>query len=939
MPFGLVFRKIGSGSTPSKSSATEAKSATSPTKSKTETSISRPSMEEKRTSPQAKPKPKLEILDELEGIEAFEEAESKKRKRSTAAKEVEEIKDEDIKDETEGRAKKSQKLSEATTPASTGPKTPPKAKRASSASAKKSGVNMASELGSPEKLATMNIPTVEPEAVSVMYASYGNFMHRNGPPMHGMKKIPSGSPDCLKSFVFVITGVLESLERDEASELITKHGGTVSKTLGKRVTHALVGSDAGPAKVNQIRERNIPMIDENGLFKLIRVLSGQSEEEDADSSTEMEAKEEPTGESAMETSEGVKAGKKSAATSPTGKKASAKKAAAPVSLTVTLPSPVHPRISTMWTDKYAPVSSEDLVGNPGNVSKLKNWLSSWAANAEKAKDLDPTTGKPTFSFPRAALLMGPPGIGKTCSALIIAKECGYIPLHLNASDQRSQNTLREKVAGLLSNHGINEFFGGSGIKRAKTVLLMDEIDGMSSGDRGGMAELSSMIKTTKIPIIAMANDKQKVRSLAQATSVLPLGFSRPTIQQTFARIASIAANEGLTTLSEDTIRKIVENCQGDLRMTLNALQLISANPGALARPNDPAMGLRTEGKKTALEAHLQSAAKDVTLGPFDVVPKIFGTIVKADGKAATYFDERLEHYFVDYSLVPLFVFQNYIKTKTRGPMATIDKRQAFADMKSVRLAAQSICDADVIGASIFSQQNFQLLPVHGVISTMRPAAILNSHSTAVEFPQILGKGSSQRKRLGLLGELAAEMYTSTGGTNSRGIGLDYMSLLARNVTEPLISQQQAGIPTVLGFMEEYGISKEGRDSILEICELKQDKNDKKNSLVNNISAPTKAAFTRAYNAGSHIVKIKRKKKGAAADDEDDEGILEDPDLAAAEEENESQDVENDSLVTIAKPKKAKTPGKSAKSTAAKLQITEDDEPAPKPKRAKSTGTK
>lgn len=45
---------------------------------------------------------------------------------------------------------------------------------------------------------------------------------------------------------------------------------------------------------------------------------------------------------------------------------------------------------------------------------------------------------------------------------------------------------------------------------------MDEVDGMSAGDRGGMAELIQLIKKTKIPIICICNDRSspKVRSLA-----------------------------------------------------------------------------------------------------------------------------------------------------------------------------------------------------------------------------------------------------------------------------------------------------------------------------------------------------------------------------------------------------------------------------------------
>ena len=44
---------------------------------------------------------------------------------------------------------------------------------------------------------------------------------------------------------------------------------------------------------------------------------------------------------------------------------------------------------------------------------------------------------------------------------------------------------------------------------------MDEVDGMSAGDRGGVADLIITIAKSKIPIIAICNDKynQKLKSL------------------------------------------------------------------------------------------------------------------------------------------------------------------------------------------------------------------------------------------------------------------------------------------------------------------------------------------------------------------------------------------------------------------------------------------
>jgi replication factor C subunit 1 len=42
---------------------------------------------------------------------------------------------------------------------------------------------------------------------------------------------------------------------------------------------------------------------------------------------------------------------------------------------------------------------------------------------------------------RAILISGPPGIGKTTSAHLMAKMAGYSPIELNASDVRSKKLI------------------------------------------------------------------------------------------------------------------------------------------------------------------------------------------------------------------------------------------------------------------------------------------------------------------------------------------------------------------------------------------------------------------------------------------------------------------------------------------------------------------
>lgn len=65
----------------------------------------------------------------------------------------------------------------------------------------------------------------------------------------------------------------------------------------------------------------------------------------------------------------------------------------------------------------------------------------------------------------------------------------------------------------------------------KSALIMDEVDGMSGGDRGGVADLIASIKSSRVPIICICNDRysQKLKSLLNYCLVL--SYRKPTKQQ------------------------------------------------------------------------------------------------------------------------------------------------------------------------------------------------------------------------------------------------------------------------------------------------------------------------------------------------------------------------------------------------------------------------
>ena len=107
--------------------------------------------------------------------------------------------------------------------------------------------------------------------------SYARFLNRGGARAPGSKKVPEGSPGCLTGLVFVLTGVFESLEREEMSDLVKKLGAKVVTTVSRKTSYLVVGEQAGPSKMQKAKMLKTKQISEDQLLDLIRERSGGEE--------------------------------------------------------------------------------------------------------------------------------------------------------------------------------------------------------------------------------------------------------------------------------------------------------------------------------------------------------------------------------------------------------------------------------------------------------------------------------------------------------------------------------------------------------------------------------------------------------------------------------------------------------------------------------------
>ncbi|MBT3952941.1 MAG: NAD-dependent DNA ligase LigA, partial [Rhodobacterales bacterium] len=66
--------------------------------------------------------------------------------------------------------------------------------------------------------------------------------------------------------VFVLTGTLPTLKRDEAKQIIDQYGGKVTSTVSKKTDYLLAGNDAG-SKLEKAQALGIVILSENDLIK------------------------------------------------------------------------------------------------------------------------------------------------------------------------------------------------------------------------------------------------------------------------------------------------------------------------------------------------------------------------------------------------------------------------------------------------------------------------------------------------------------------------------------------------------------------------------------------------------------------------------------------------------------------------------------------------
>ena len=518
----------------------------------------------------------------------------------------------------------------------------------------------------------------------------------------GSKDIPQGRPDCLAGLVFVLTGVFDNLGREEMAHILKNLGGKVTTSLSKNTKYLVVGEGAGQSKLAKAITLGTKQLTEDGLLELIREMSFKGKENTLNILTENVAE-------TVNVKPNVKNEKESRSFST--------KVGTNINPTAfSQPATYEEGEVDLFVDKYKPVNCKSIVGQQGdrsNMNKLKMWLREWNRNSltwngKKGlpKPVPRGAANDNGAWAKCSLLSGPPGVGKTTTAHLVCKELGYDIFEMNASDTRNRKMLGERVSETLNTTSVASMIGKGNENNPvtkKRVLLMDEVDGMAGNeDRGGVAELINLIRTSKIPIIFLCNDRnhQKIRSLAN--HCFDLRFSRPRVEQIKAAMMSVCFKEKIQ-VKPDALSELIIGCGQDVRHVLHHLTMLKAAGGG-------SDGGKMEADQVKKEAEMGKKTS-VKIGPWDVCKLVFS---KEDHKTMSIFDKS-DLYFFDYNLAGLFVQENYLQSK---PVAAGGDKKKL--MELVSQAADSMSQGDLVEKGIRSGMSWGLLPTAAVFCSVLP---------------------------------------------------------------------------------------------------------------------------------------------------------------------------------------------------------------------------
>ncbi|XP_058459846.1 enhanced level of genomic instability 1 [Malaya genurostris] len=264
----------------------------------------------------------------------------------------------------------------------------------------------------------------------------------------------------------------------------------------------------------------------------------------------------------------------------------------------------------LFTEKYKPLNSDNILVNCQPAIALKKFLSGWKENRssnpcdsdDDFEGSNSSVSSNSTSMCNHVVLVGPPGCGKTCNVYAVANEMNYNVLELNASSRRKGKIILQELQEATQSHQVRrkdetgDIFkkvlsrkgsksklrkistdSDPGSSKKLSLILVEDADIVFEQDDGFVAAINQLIATSKRPIVLTTTDPNCAH-LSRYISNNVIRYVAPGIANV-AKLLSILSIVEKVHIDQQDLARLYALNRKDFRKTVNELHFFIQSGG------------------------------------------------------------------------------------------------------------------------------------------------------------------------------------------------------------------------------------------------------------------------------------------------------------------------------------------------------------------------